>query len=252
MELDFSRAMYSDPAMRPHLKNLYEEKYSPIRERIAAMPEGEGRTISVRNPDGTVSQARELSANQYEAMIPTFDKWLDMQSTLSPFDFADRTEDMIERAQRALDRLEKNHPDSPSGVRAVFSQGDQILGYVQEDGSLVTHSGGAALRALSKLADDMNLGAEARIAFFADRGAAALSTGGDAVTVTRYDRSTMPSKRDFAAAWYPNHNVDTAFADTLSEARRHLAQLQQTHDRQEQSLSDMRSFLLNSIQAAQD
>ena len=128
-DFEFSEEMYSDPAMRPYLEQYYNKSYAPIRERIAAMRERDD-PATITTADGTVAQ--ELSADQYEKMIPSFDKWLEVQQLVSAFDFEDQTAQMLEHAKQSVTTLENHSPDTKSDVRVVFSNGDQILGYMDK------------------------------------------------------------------------------------------------------------------------
>ncbi len=95
----FDKSIYSDPSMRAHLKKIYTAKYAPVHERIQAMKDAEANneaSKTVRTQDGKI--ATELSAAQYEAAIPSFEKWLDLQqNTLSPFDLLQQSKTLMER-----------------------------------------------------------------------------------------------------------------------------------------------------------
>lgn len=250
----FNKSIFSNPDMRPHLEKLYNEKYAPMRERIEGMKEAEASgqgPRTVQTPDGKT--ATELSAAKYEAAIPSFDKWLDIQqNVISPFDFAEQSKSGLEHARETLLRIENDlNPDHPSQVRTVFSNGNKILGYINYDGGLVTHDDGSALQKIAQQADKMNLVGEARIAYIEKHGAAQLSQQYADLDVTRYNHQNMPTKREFAEKWYPHHNVDAAYNNMLDEAKAFLEQQETFYNRQMQNLNEMRAFLIQSMEEAQ-
>ncbi|NMM46624.1 hypothetical protein HH303_19190 [Rhodospirillaceae bacterium KN72] len=252
MDLNFNAEMFSDPTMRPHLKALYDEKYSAIYDRIDAMEEKGAagqQTISVRGPNGETVEAKEISAAQYRAAIPSFDDWLDFQSTFTQR-MTEMTENSVESARKMVEHLKQDGPDTSSGVRTVFSSGDRILGYINEDGSVVSHSGGSALQDLARQANTLNLTGEDKIAYIRDHATAALSGRFGALKVTDYTEDTMPMKREFAAAWYPGHSAVNDHASNLAAARDHLARMEDLYQNHQKNLSEMKAFLLQHIQEA--
>ena len=252
MDLNFSTEMFSDPSMRPHLKALYDKKYSAIYDRIDAMEENgasEPQTLRMRGPNGQEVEAKQFSADQYRAAIPSFDDWLEVQSTFTQR-MSDMTENSVESARKMVEHLKQNGPDSPSGVRTVFSDGDRILGYINQDGSVVSHSGASALQDLAKRADTLNLKGEDKIAYIRDHAAAALSGRFGNLQITDYTSDTMPTKREFAAAWYPGHSAVNDYASNLAEAQNHLARMEEMYQNHQKNLSEMKAFLLQHIQEA--
>lgn len=250
----FNKSIFSDPNMRSHLEKLYNAKYAPMRERIENMKEAEANghapnTVQTRN--GKI--ATELSAAQYEAAIPSFDKWLDIQqNVISPFDFAKQSESGLKRAQESLERIENDlNPEQPAQVRTVFSDGNQILGYINDDGSLVTHEGGSALQKVAEQADKLNLTGEAKIAYIQEHGAVELSRLYSNLDVTHYNDTNMPTKREFAQTWYPDHDVDASYNSMLKEAKTFLEQQEIFYKQQMQNLNEMRVFLIQSMEAVQ-
>ncbi|WP_417843912.1 hypothetical protein [Thalassospira sp.] len=236
-DFEFSEEMYSDPAMRPYLEQYYNKSYAPMRDRIATMRAQEPATITT--PDGTV--AHELSPDQYEKMIPSFDKWLKMQQQLSAYDFQDQTEQMLKHAEQSVATLENRNPDSPSDVRVVFSNGDQILGYMDKKGGVATHSGAGALQAVSNKANDLGLVGED---YIIREGSKALSAQYHGLHVNQYTDQTAPTRREFLQTWYPGHDIDQEYSTALSEARDNLTQQQALHDRLNANLRDMETYLL--------
>ncbi|PKR54855.1 hypothetical protein [Thalassospira marina] len=239
---DFSEDMYSDPAMQPYLEQYYEKAYAPMRERIAAMRETAQDPVTVTGPDGTV--ATELSADQYERMIPSYDKWLEMQQQFSPFDFEQQQAAMLEHAKQSVATLEANNPDSQSDVRVVFSNGDQILGYMDKAGGVAMHSGGYALQSIVQKANDMGLRGQAREDYITREGTKALSKQYPQLAVSHYSDETAPTRREFSQKWYPNHDIDQNYATALSDARENLSQQQAHYDRIQANMRDMQNFLL--------
>lgn len=251
MQVDYSPSIYSDPSMRSHLEKYYQQKYQPVYERIEAMEASEAagtapKTVRLSDTD---TVAIELSAAQYRAAIPSFDKWLELQQGLSEAESRVFDDDAIERTQQRLDFIEDQHPDTSSGVRTVFSDGDRILGYVNDDGSVVTHDGGSALRTVAETADRMNLTGEERLDFIRAEGEKALASYSE-LEVTRYTADAMPTKRAFAEQWYPQHDVDSSYAGALAEMRQHLQWMDEQRERVARNRNDMMLFLIQSQQEA--
>ncbi|MFC4236710.1 hypothetical protein ACFOY8_16010 [Thalassospira xianhensis] len=240
----FSEEMYSDPEMRPYLEQYYEKAYAPMRERIAAMREDGYTPKTIQTEDGGVAQ--EISADQYEAMIPDFDKWLEGQKTIIP-GLHDSVDIFREGAQRHVDYLEKHHPDSQSDVRAVFSNGDQILGYLYENGGMVTHDRGSHLRTYSDQADKLGLRGQARVDYIAD----AVSRDYSSIDVSRYDDQNAPTRREFSERWYPDHDVDQGYQANLQEARSQLAAAEERYRQQQSNITEMHGYLLGLMEQEQ-
>ena len=243
------RGIFTDPKMRPRLKEFYESRYAPIRERIADMKEAEAngeapQTISL--PDGTTATA--FTAAQYEAIVPTFDKWLEMQDNFSIFDMLDQSESNIDHARKALETFEAAFsPEQPSGIRTVFSEGDQLLGYIDKDGRLVTtQEGGSALQKIAERAGDLGLSGEEKIAYIRQHVAAELSARHPNLETTDYSDETMPTRGEFAETWYPERDVYASYQSAVEELRQNLVRHEEWHDRQMQTLNDMRAFLIDS------
>jgi len=217
----FNKEIFSDPSMRSYLEEYYDSKYAPFREHIAAMKEAEANgqaPKTITTPDGTI--AKEFSADQYEAAIPSFDKWLELQEIFSAFDIAEQSSQMIKHAQSSLESLQKNFsPGQPSNVRTVFSDGDQILGYINNDGTVVSHNGAGILQELSQEAYRLNLSGEEKIAYLQEHGAAELSKRYPDLEVTKYTKDNSPTRSEFAQTWYPNHNESEAYTSALEDAK---------------------------------
>lgn len=250
----FNESMYSNPDMRSHLKAYYDSKYDAVREGLAARKEAEANgefPTTIQTQDGKTLTA--ISAEKMEQAIPSFDKWLEMQQNIvSPFDFAERAESSLERAQQHLDHMQSSlHPDQPSNVRTVFSNGSQILGYINEDGGLVTHEGGGALRRTARQAEQQNLTGEEKIAYIQEHGSAELSTLYADFEMTEYDAETTPTRREFSEQWYPHHDVGQAYASQLEAAQNELVQQQALYEQHMKNLNEMRAFLLQVMEESQ-
>lgn len=251
MQIDFSAEMYSDPTMRPHLKKLYESQYAAIHQRLDAMPD-EPRAIKMTTPDGQTVEAHELRPALYRAAIPDFDNWLAQQSNFSGAAMAEIGAKGAAYARQQLQYIEQDGPDTSSDVRTVFSKGEQILGYINAHGGLTTHVAGKALQAVEKQADALRLSGEAKAAYLQEHGVHALAPLYGDVTVTHYGRSDMPSKREFAQAWYPDHDVDAAHANALSEAKTTLENMEKLQQQSVARLNAMQTFLLHSMEESQE
>jgi len=249
----FNKSMFSDPGMRSYLEEYYEDKYAPVRERIAGMEKAEANgeaPKTIRTRDGQI--ANELSAAQYKAMIPSFDKWLDIQeNVISPFEMADQSASSLNQAQKSLETAKKTlDPDSSSGVRTVFSDGDQILAYINKDGSLVTHGGASGLQKIAEQADQLNLTGEAKIAYIQQYGEAELSRCYPGLQITEYDSTNTPSRREFSEQWYPNHDIDAAYGSTLKEAREFQEQQAALYKQQMENLNSFRLAMIQIMEEA--
>lgn len=247
---EFNKMTFSDPSMRSYLEEFYESKYAPIREHIASMKEAEAngqgaRTITAA--DGTI--AHEISAAQYEAAIPSFDKWLELQQTFSAFDMAEQSAKMQEFAKNSLSTLETRlGVDQPSNVRVVFSDGNRILGYINNDGTVVSHNGADVLQDISQEANLKGLTGKAKIAYLKENGAAELSRQYPDIEITEYTEGNTPTRRAFAETWYPDHNVGDEYSNALEDARNFLAQQQATYQQQLKNLAEMRAFLIQRME----
>ena len=250
MNINFGASMYSDPTMRPHLQKYYEAKYAPIHDRLDAMADQEPQTIQFENADGELVTGKELSAEQYRNAVPDFDKWLEMQQEFSSR-MADFTQKNIENARDMLTHLQDNHPDTSSGVNTVFANGDQILGYLTEEGGLVTHEGGAALQTISRRASDLGLTGEAKIAYIQKHGTEELARRHGNLQVTSYEGHNIPTKREFANTWYPHHDVDGNYQSSIKEATNQLEKAEELYQQQLKNRADMQAFLIRSMEEDQ-
>ncbi|MBO6577864.1 MAG: hypothetical protein JJ871_12395 [Thalassospira sp.] len=233
----FTQEMYSDPEMRPYLRAYYEKAYAPIRERIAAMREEGYEPVTFEGSNEAA--ATEISADQYEAMIPDFDSWLDSQKTIVP-KLRSSQEQMLEHARERVRRAEQTSPDDQSDVRAIFSVRDQILGYMDKYGGMASHNIGGYLRTFDIQANELGLTGQARIDYVTD----AISRRYPDVEITTYSNQNAPTERQFKQRWYPHHDVDQAYQTELNEAREALARAEEIYRKQQSNIREMQSFLL--------
>lgn len=252
--LTFDKSMYSDPSMRSYLQDYYEDQYTPFRERINGMKEAEANGQSpntIKTKDGKI--AIELSAAQYESSIPSFEKWLDMQqNVLSPFDMIEQSASHLRNAKESIQRMENAlNPDQPSDIRALFTSGEKILGYITKEGGVVVHQDGLGLQQVVEQADALNLTGEARIAYIKKYGEEKLSRQHSDLKITHYTDENVPTRREFAAQWYPNHDVDASYKSAIEEAKAFFEQQEKWHTRQMENLNTMRATLLKIMEEAQ-
>ncbi len=164
---------------------------------------------------------------------------------------ADFTASSIQNARDMLSHLQENHPDTSSGVNTVFASGDKILGYLTEDGSLVTHEGGAVLQTISRRASDLGLTGEAKIAYIQKHGAEELARRHGNLQVTSYEGHNIPTKREFANTWYPHHDVDGNYQSSIKEATKQLQKAEELYQQQLKNRADMQAFLIRSMEESQ-
>ncbi|NVJ91581.1 MAG: hypothetical protein HWE34_07980 [Methylocystaceae bacterium] len=262
MSVTLGSNIFSNPDMRPHLKKYYESKYAPVHDRIAEMKEsGVQKTVAL--PDGTY--AKGLLADQYEAAIPSFDKWLELQEKIPSHSdqvFAGNAGNKtlrkhIELAKEHLQGAIANTPDQPSNVRAVFSRGDEILGFIGAEGNINLHSGALMLTNLHDKANKLGLQGEERIAYMLEQGEETLSRFYDDVTIETYSKSTMPTAREFNDKWYPQYDIDKAYQQNIENQKKNIAELEEQFNslgeelnNQTRNISDLNTFLLKSLQEA--
>lgn len=119
----FNKSMFSNPGMRPYLQEYYENAYAPMRERIAAMKADEENGIppkTVMLPDGQA--ATMLSADQMEAIIPSFDRWLEMQENFSAFDMAEQSTSWMKFVKSCVKRQKMTQSQAQWGRRLRFEK----------------------------------------------------------------------------------------------------------------------------------
>jgi hypothetical protein len=248
--ISFDKGIFSNAEMRGPLEKYYASEYAPLHDRIAAMKESASNQATqpvYRTQDGQTGV--EFSAAQYEAIIPSFDQWLEIQQNSSLFDTLNA--DSPQNVESALNAMAKAwSPDGPSDVLAVFSQGNHVLGYVNQEGGVTTHTGGGILQKIAEKADDLNLVGQAKIAYIKQYGGQELSRIYKNLNVTEYNEGNMPTRRDFMQKWYPDVDVDQMYQTALQEVRLNLEEKFRNHQQKIQTLSKMHHFLIQSMEDA--
>lgn len=162
---------------------------------------------------------------------------------------AEQSNKMLEFAQNSLATLETRlGADQPSNVRTIFSDGNRILGYINNDGTAVSHNGAGVLQDISQEAPRKGLTGEAKIAYLKEHGAAELSRQYQDLKVTEYTKDNTPKRREFAETWYANHNIEDDYSKALEDAKDFLAQQQAFNQQQQKNLSEMRAFLIQRME----
>ncbi|MGH1351118.1 MAG: hypothetical protein ACRBBN_09960 [Methyloligellaceae bacterium] len=246
MELNVSTKMFSDPAMRPHLKKLYTKQYAALQESINSRAKELPQTAKIKL-DGKVVEGKGFSAEQMLSMVPDFDKWPDIKARFSEDVQSRFTGSTLNNAEQRLQYWQQHHPDTSSGVRAVFSDGNKISGYINEQGGVVSHSGGHDLQDVQQKAEKLNLTGEAKIAYMVTNGRAILARNNPDLKMTEYTSGDTPTRREFMEQWYPKVDIDKSYQAEISDAMAELESRKKMHLSAEQRLNEMRMFLLESI-----
>lgn len=241
METSKSAAIYSDPVTRPRLQDGYAQSVAAFRACIDATRDGGSQ------PATATAAAQTANADRTDTMIPDFETWLQNQKGLAT---TGQAWDMVDLAQQHLEYLQTNDPDSSSGVRTVFADGDRILGYITNDGSLVIDAAGSALQKVGATADNLGLTGKERIAYLEKAGAAELSGRFSKLQVVRYAAQTTPTRREFMEAWYPDQDVDAAYAAALSAAKANVEKFAAYRMQRELALNKMYASLIDGVDHA--
>lgn len=177
--------------------------------------------------------------------LVSFDKWLDFQTRLGD----DRVlgPEGLKHARDNIARLEANGPDSSSNVRTTFAGNGRLLGYVNADGTLaITGSeAGNLMLPIAEEADRLNLSGLARVNYLNTEIKAALARAYPDLEVTSYGANNAPTKREFAAMWYPDHDVDAHFDEAMAAARQHLDSILKWQQQRQSQMAEIGSFLLS-------
>lgn len=240
--MQLSAATFSDPAMRSRLEQYYENQKAAAVEAWKAResePVVSGKITTPGSEEVTLTPII-ISHEKLENAFAGFDDWLTIQQKMHEF-----SEKRLEMAQKGLERLEKLNPESSSNVRAAFSVDGQMLAYINADGGLALHSGAEFLQSIAEKANDLGLSGQSRIDYMSAEIGKALSRQHDMLRIDTYDAATSPSKRAFTEKWYPHADVDQLYQDALAQARSSYADARAWHDRQQESLNAMRTFLLS-------
>jgi len=225
-----------------------------MHERIADMKEAEAngaKAKTITMPNGSV--ATELSAAQYEAVIPSFDKWLEMQKEFSAFDMSEQGKSMMAFAERNVDHLEKAlNPDASSNVRSVFSDGDEVVAMFYNDGHVASYKNHKQIQTIVKDADAKGLTGQQRVSCIQDQIEAKVASRNPDIHMKEYDIADMPSRRELSNMWFPNHNVEESYDTAMKEALQFLQERREVQAKQNEGLRAMRDFLIRSMEEMQN
>ena len=246
--MQITAGTFSDPSMRPHLQAYYEKQKEDV---IAAWKSREPLPdhVSFRLPNGTeVGKAIQISAEQMEKALVPFDKWLEFQ--------ADRFTNPVfgpkrlERAQKQLDMLKANGPDTSSNVRMTFSSDGVLLAAINTDGTTMTSNGsGQYLDRIIEKANDLGLSGQNRLDYLNSEFSAALSAHHGDLDVTQYTDATIPTKRQYGQLWHHNFDLDAHYSSALAEAQASYDDAFAWHQQSQAYLDQMRDFLLKMQEA---
>lgn len=247
--MQLTASMFSDPSLRPQLQQYYENKKAAVIESIRAQ-EGQRPTgdIKFTTPDGVTHTGTIISftADKAEKAFVSFDKWMEIQEQIYT-----SNERQLEMAQKNLDRLEKENPDSSSHVRTTFSSDGVLLAYINADGSLAMSNGSDRyLRSISEKADELGLSGQRRVDYLSREINNTLSRHYADLDMTTYNDLDIPTKREFADMWYTNFDIDQHYKDAMAEARASYDSAKEWYDQWQANLKDMQAFLLDLQEAA--
>jgi len=230
--------------MRPQLEQYYEHQKAEARAMLEARDNAGYRDVEMTLPNGQTATFTPLRLTA-DALV-SFDEWMNFQQTIHA-----SSERHLEMAQKNLDRLAAHDPDSSANVRAVVTSGDKILGYVNTDGTMVTHSNGDFLQVIANKANDLGLEGQKRIDHLLREISRSLSqTRGD-FDLIEYDADNSPTKREFAAAWYADFDVDQHYLDAMAEARASYSSALEWSSQRQANLDKIQAFFLTMQEADQ-
>lgn len=246
--MQFDASTFSDPAMRSQLEQYYEAKKAGLIASLKERGDTQPQEVSFTLPDGTqqTGTAIPMNAEFVEKALVSFDQWLEFQAQ----SFEMFGPDSVEMAEQQMDRMQANHPDSSSGVRSTFSSEGRLLAYVTADGGLATSNGADFLQSLAQKANELGLGGQERIDFLNMEIEKALSGRYPKLDIATYGAADSPSKREFAAMWHPDFDVDQHYADGLAEAEAQMESAMSWHRNWERNMGEIRSFLLSMQEVA--
>jgi len=246
--MQFDASTFSDPAMRPQLEQYYEAKKAALIASLKERGDTQPQQVTFKLPDGTeqTGTAIPMNAEFVEKALVSFDKWLEFQAE----SFEMFGPDSLAMAEQQMDRMQANHPDSSSGVRSTFSSEGRLLAYVTADGGLATSNGADYLQTLAQKANDLGLAGQDRIDYLNQEIEKALSSKHPDLEIATYDATSTPTKREFAAMWHPDFDVDQHYAEGLAEAEAQMESAMSWHRNWERNMGEIRSFLLSMQEAA--
>jgi hypothetical protein len=244
LAVQLNASIFSNPAMRPQLEQYYEHQKAEARAIFEARDREGYQDIELSLPDGQTATFTPLRLTA-DALV-SFDEWMNIQQTIHA-----SSERHLEMAQKNLERLAAHDPDTSSNVRTVVTSGDNILGYVNADGTMVTHSNGECLQVIANKANDLGLQGQKRIDYMTREINRSLSQMKGDFNIIQYDESNSPTKREFAAAWYPNFDVDQHYLDAMAEARASYNSALEWSSQRQANLDKMQAFFLTMQEADQ-
>ncbi|MEX2312101.1 MAG: hypothetical protein WD624_06530, partial [Rhodospirillales bacterium] len=214
----------------------------------------------IRMPDGTsqTMTGNLMTSDMAEKSFVSFDKWLELQEQVYT-----SSEKRLEMAQKNMDRLEQDNPDTSSNVRSTFSSGGTLLAYINADGTVamsnlgpkhgesMTHT--AMERKIYDIvanADKQNLAGKNRVDYLEREIGKALSQRFKDLNTESYNDASAPSKRAFGNRWYTNFDIDQHYNDAMSEAKASYAEARAWHDQWQNNMNEMNRFLLSLQEAA--
>lgn len=263
--MQLSASLFSDPTARPALEKYYENKKTEIINTLKAREADPSfqatMNANITMPDGTtktLTVINRMTAEMAEKSLVSFDEWMSIMA--DTYESSSRT---MEMAQKRLDMLKAESPESSSNVRSTFSANGQLLAYINADGSLVTSNIGPAhgsgesstplerrLQGISQQADALGLSGQSRIDFLNREVKEALSQAFGGVNMTTYGSATSPSKKDFAKMWSANFDVTQVYNDALADAQASYDSAKSWHQQWQKNLNDMHSYLLSLQEAS--
>lgn len=249
--MHISASTFTDPTMRPKLQAFYENKKAAAIEQIRARENEPLHEGKIKMPDGSEQTLTPIrfTAEMAEKMFASFDQWADFQA--KSFDNGGFGPKRLEMAQKQLDSLQENHPDTKSNVRTTFSNDGALLAYINADGSVVTHGGSQKLiDPILDKANALGLSGQSRVNYLQTEIEKAMAGKYPKLDVTHYSDKDMPTKREFADMWYPDHDVDQHYNSALREARAAMESARAWHDQWQKNMNEMRDFLLTLQESA--
>ncbi|MBJ3785424.1 hypothetical protein [Devosia sediminis] len=241
--MQLSSAVFSNPAMRPQLEQFYEHQKEKALESLRARGDQTPSEVDIALPNGETRTATPIpfTVDKMEKAFVSFDDWMRLQERLHA-----SSERHLGAAKQGLDRLAEHHPDSSAQVRASFSSGEQLLAYINADGTLVTHSGADFLQSIAQKANDLGLGGEKRVEYLTREIEKALTERNrEAPDVTTYADGSSPTKREFAEMWYAHFDVDQHYRDALKQAQASYDAALEWHQKRQDQLNAMQAFFMS-------
>lgn len=235
--------------MRPHLQAYYENQKA---EAVAAWRTREpiADDVVFRFPDGNAFAGKpiQITAEQMEKAIVPFDKWLDFQ--IDRFINPGFGHERLKMAQKQLDLVQANGPNTTSDVRTTFSSNGVLLATINTDGTSRLSNGSAQyLNVIVDKADELNLSGQRRVDYLTREMESALWEHHGDLDVTNYSDNTIPTKREYARLWQRNFDIDAHYVSSLAAAQASYDDAHAWHQQSQEYLNHMRDFLLKTQEA---